>query len=110
MGTDIETVFGALADPTRRSVVALLSEGSLRAGEIAARVGMSGPAMSRHLRVLLSARIVTDQRSTTDARIRVFSLRPESMIAIRAWLDQIQAQWDEQLASFKRHVEEGRRS
>jgi hypothetical protein len=37
----------------------------------------------------------------------MFSLRPQSMAAIQAWLDQIQAQWNEQLASFKRHVEEG---
>ena len=107
MVTEIETIFDALADPTRRKVVALLSEGHLRAGEIAARVGMSGPAMSRHLRVLLAANVVADGRSATDARVRVFSLRPQSMAAIQAWLDQIQAQWNEQLASFKRHVEEG---
>jgi DNA-binding transcriptional ArsR family regulator len=107
MVTDVGPIFDALADPTRRAVIALLSERSQRAGEIAARTGMSGPAMSRHLRVLLSARIVIDTRLPTDARVRVFSLRPESMTAIQAWLDQIQAHWTEQLASFKRHIEEG---
>jgi hypothetical protein len=40
--------------------------------------------------------------------VRVFRLRPESMVAIQAWLDQVRAQWDEQLRSFKRHVEGSR--
>jgi hypothetical protein len=61
--------------------------------------------MSRHLRVLLDAGVIVDERPADDARARRFRLRPESMTAMRAWLDQIQAEWDEQLASFKRHVE-----
>ena len=65
--------------------------------------------MSRHLRVLLQAGVVTDERLAEDARARVFRLRPESLVALRAWLDQLQAQWEEQLASFKRHVERTRR-
>ena len=101
-------VFEALSDPTRRDVVQLLSSGPRRAGEIAGSARISGPAMSRHLRVLLRAGIVADERSPDDARIRVFRLRPESMAGIQAWLDQIQARWNEQLQSFKRHVE-GRR-
>jgi hypothetical protein len=61
--------------------------------------------MSRHLRVLLDAGIVADERPAHDARARVFRLRPDGMTALQAWLDQIQAHWDEQLQSFKRHVE-----
>ena len=60
--------------------------------------------MSRHLRVLLDAGIVRDERPANDARTRVFHLRPESIVAMQAWLDQIQAHWNEQLQSFKRHV------
>jgi DNA-binding transcriptional ArsR family regulator len=108
MVTDVGRLFEALADPTRRQVVQLLSEGPRRAGEIADSAGMSGPAMSRHLRVLLQAGIVADERPSDDARVRVFRLRPESMAGIQAWLDQVQAHWDVQLRSFKRHVE-GRR-
>lgn len=108
MVTDVGRLFEALADPTRRQVVQLLSEGPRRAGEIADSAGMSGPAMSRHLRVLLQAGIVADERRSNDARVRVFRLRPESMAGIQAWLDQVQAHWDVQLRSFKRHVE-GRR-
>jgi len=105
VATDLGRVFEALSDPTRRQVVQLLSTGPRRAGEIAGSAGMSGPAMSRHLRVLLQAGIVTDERSADDARVRVFWLRPESMSGIQAWLDQVQAHWNEQLQSFKRHVE-----
>jgi DNA-binding transcriptional ArsR family regulator len=61
--------------------------------------------MSRHLRVLLAAGIVADERPPQDARARVFRLRPESIVAVQAWLEQLQAHGDEQLASFKRHVE-----
>ena len=105
----VETVFEALADPTRRRVVELLGEGPRRAGELAAAVDASSPAMSRHLRVLLEAGIVSDERVSEDARVRMFRLRPESLVALQAWLDQLKAQWDEQLSSFKRHVEEKQR-
>jgi DNA-binding transcriptional ArsR family regulator len=99
-------VFEALADPTRRRVVEVLRTGARRAGELAEEAGTSRPTMSRHLRVLLAAGIVADERPADDARTRVFRLRPESMTALQAWLDQIQAHWDEQLQAFARHVDE----
>ena len=102
-------VFEALADAARRQVVALLSGGPRRAGELAAAAGMSAPAMSRHLRTLLVAGVVEDERIEADARARVFRLRPQSLVAVQAWLDQIQAGWNSQLASYKRHVERGAR-
>jgi DNA-binding transcriptional ArsR family regulator len=105
MVNDIGPMFEALADPTRRHVVQMLSEGPRRAGEISHSAGISSPRMSRHLRVLLEAGIVIDERSPNDARMRVFRLRPDSIFAVQAWLDQVQAHWTEQLHSFKRHVE-----
>jgi DNA-binding transcriptional ArsR family regulator len=103
---DVAAVFSALADPARRQVVQLLGAAPRRAGELASTVGLSAPAMSRHLKVLLNAGIVADERTAADARLRFFRLRPQSFAALQAWLDQLQAHWDEQLASFKRHVEE----
>ena len=94
-----------LADPTRRRVVQLLGTRPYRAGELAEASGTSAPVMSRHLRILLEAGLVVDERVPTDARLRVFRLRPEPLAAMRAWLDQLQALWDEQLGAFKRHVE-----
>jgi DNA-binding transcriptional ArsR family regulator len=104
----LTSVLQALADPHRLVVVQLLSTGPRRAGELAAASGLSAPAMSKHLRVLLQAKIITDERPPEDARLRIFQLRPEAMVALRAWLDQLQAEWDNQLRSFKRHVERKR--
>ena len=105
MSQDSGELFAVLADPTRRRVVELLGQGPQRAGELSRALGVSAPALSRHLRLLLSAGIVADERVAEDARLRVFHLRPESLAGIQAWLDQVQAHWDEQLGSFKRHVE-----
>jgi DNA-binding transcriptional ArsR family regulator len=102
---EVAPLFVALADPTRRAVVQLLGDGPRRAGELAEAAGMSAPAMSRHLRVLLQHGIVADERLADDARARVFRLCPEAIVPLQAWLDQLQAHWDEQLQSFKRHVE-----
>jgi DNA-binding transcriptional ArsR family regulator len=106
MTSALAPVLTALADPTRRQVVQLLSEGPRRAGELAAEAGTSAPAMSRHLRILLRAGIVADERPADDARTRVFWLRPESITTMRDWLDKLQAASEEQLESFRRHVEE----
>jgi DNA-binding transcriptional ArsR family regulator len=100
----------ALAEPTRLRTVEVLSRAPRRAGELAEELGVSPPVMSKHLRVLLKAGLVADERPGDDARVRVFRLRREPVAAVGAWLDQLQAHWDEQLGAFKAHVErkEGR--
>lgn len=101
----VAELFEALADPTRRRVVEMLGSKPARAGELAAALGTSAPAMSKHLRHLLRAGLVADERDAADARVRVFRLRPQRVTAIQAWLDQLQAHWDAQLRSFQRHLE-----
>ena len=98
-------VFEALADPTRRRVVQLLGTRPHRAGELAHAIGMSPPAMSRHLKILLTSGVVEDERVPEDARVRLFRLQPDSLVAVQAFLDQLQAEWHTQLQSFKQHVE-----
>jgi DNA-binding transcriptional ArsR family regulator len=105
MATDVDALFSALADPTRRHVVELLGHRPMRAGELADAAGLSAPAMSRHLRVLLHAGVVADERSRRDARLRVFHLRPDGLLGVERWLEDLQTQWNEQLESFQRHVE-----
>ena len=83
------SVIEALSDPTRRQIVVLLSGGPKRAGELAAEVGMSAPAISRHLRVLLSAQVITDERLDEDARARVFRLQPQSIKIVQDWLESV---------------------
>jgi DNA-binding transcriptional ArsR family regulator/uncharacterized glyoxalase superfamily protein PhnB len=102
---ELATLLRTLGDPTRLRVVELLSAAPRRAGELANAVGLDAPAMSRHLRALLEAGVVVDERRREDARLRIFRLRGESVGAVQAWLDQIQAHWAEQLGSFKAHVD-----
>jgi DNA-binding transcriptional ArsR family regulator len=104
--SELASVLRALADPARLRVIELLSDAPRRAGELADDLGLAAPAMSKHLRVLLQAGLVVDERRYEDARVRIFRLRGESVAAVQAWLDQIQAHWAEQLASFKAHLEE----
>ena len=110
MANDVGAFFPVLADPTRRRVVELLGDRARRAGELAAATGTSAPVMSRHLRILLEAGVVADERVPDDARVRVFRLRREPVLALQAWLDQLQAHWDEQLGAFQRYVDEKERS
>lgn len=102
-------VFEALADPTRRQVIQLLGQRPRRAGELAAETGTSPSALSRHLKLLLEASIIEDERIAADARVRLFRLRPDSLVAVQAYLDQLHAEWRDQLAAFKRHVEDKQR-
>ncbi len=104
-GSELAALLQALGDPARLRAVEVLSRSPRRAGDLAEAVGVPAPTMSKHLRVLLAAGIVADERGTRDARVRVFRLRRESVVAVRAWLDQVQAHWDEQLRAFKAHVE-----
>jgi DNA-binding transcriptional ArsR family regulator len=108
--TEIDRTLAALADPTRRRVVDLLRKKPLRAGEIAAAFAMSAPAMSRHLRVLRQSGIVEEEELPEDARVRVYRLRPERFAAMRGWLDEVEAYWNDQLAAFKAHAERRKRA
>lgn len=107
MSNNLDTTLAALADPTRRHVVELLRERPRRAGELAAACAMSGPAMSRHLRVLRTSGLVAveEEQSNNDARLRVYWLRPDPFINLQEWIDQVQAFWTDQLDSFKHYAD-----
>ena len=104
--TDIDTTLAALADPTRRRIVELLQAGPRRAGDLAAQFDVTGPAISRHLRVLRRSGLVTERGTEDDARVRIYHLRPEPLVGLRAWVDQVQAFWTEQLDSFRSFLED----
>jgi DNA-binding transcriptional ArsR family regulator len=101
---DLDRTFAALADPTRRGIVDLLSRRPHRAGELAEAFAMSAPAMSRHLRVLRTRGLVEEERAEHDARLRVFRLRRQPFTELSGWLAGIETFWAEQLDSFKKHV------
>jgi len=105
----LDAVLSGLADPARRSLLELLRERPRSAGELAERLRTSAPTTSRHLRTLLDAGLITDDRPSHDARVRVFRLKREPFAALASWAEEMQAEWDKQLRAFKEHVERGRR-
>lgn len=105
----LDRTLAALADPHRRRVVELLGERPRPAGELARALGLSAPAMSRHLKTLRLNGLVTESHPEFDARVRVYALRPGAMAELKAWLEDSERLWSNQLAAFRRHLEdEGR--
>ncbi len=93
MTTDqLSAVFGALADPTRRAILARLTEGDANVAELAAPFAVSQPAISRHLRVLEQAGLITRTRRAT-ARLSHLEARP--LQEVTQWLSRYRDYWDE---------------
>jgi DNA-binding transcriptional ArsR family regulator len=101
----VDRTLTALADPTRRAVVDLLSAQPRRAGELADMLDISRPALSRHLRILRDGGLVDTGEVRDDARIRLYRLQPAAMASLRDWLAEVENFWGEQLASFKAFAE-----
>ena len=102
---NLDRTLAALADPKRRRVVELLRDGPRRAGELAEKVDVPRPAMSRHLRVLRNVGLVSEAHPEFDARVRVYSLNAQPLAELKAWLDETERLWTEQLAALKAHLE-----
>ena len=100
----VDSTLMALAEPTRRGIVDLLSRRPHRAGELAEVFGMSPPAISRHLRVLRTRGIIEEARAEQDARLRVFRLRREPFNELAKWITGVEQFWQQQLDSFEQHV------
>ncbi|MEA2536956.1 MAG: hypothetical protein QOF11_1190 [Chloroflexota bacterium] len=93
MQTDqLSVVFGALADPIRRAILMHLTEGDLTVGELSASFPVSQPAISRHLKVLEGAGLISRSRRATA---RLSHLEGERLRDAIAWLARYQEFWDE---------------
>jgi DNA-binding transcriptional ArsR family regulator len=97
-----DTIFSALADPTRRAVLDLLRHGSQPAGRIAQAFPVSRPAISKHLRLLRRAHLVQEHR---EGRHRFYQLNPGPLKAVDSWLDRYRMFWQMSLTSLKAFVE-----
>jgi len=104
--SSIDRTFAALADPYRRRTIDLLRERPRRAGELAQALGLLAPAMSRHLRILRQSGVVEETHPEFDARVRIYALRAGPIEELKAWLEETEKGWAEQLAAFKEKVEE----
>ena len=101
----LDATFAALADPTRRAILARLADGEASVNELAAPFAMSQPAISKHLKVLERAHLVSRGR---DAQRRPRRLEAVPLARASAWLDRYRAYWetsyarlDEVLAELK---------
>jgi DNA-binding transcriptional ArsR family regulator len=95
-------VFGAISHPARRRMLDLLADGDHPVNAIAANFEMSRPAVSQHLRVLLDAGLVTEQRHGRERRYR---LVPAQLAPVRDWLSHYERFWDRHFARLERHLE-----
>lgn len=87
---DLDAIFSALADPTRRAILTRLSKGNASVAEIAAPFRMSQPAVSRHLKVLERAGLV---KRGVDRQRRPAALRADNMAAAVDWLNEFREFW-----------------
>lgn len=100
--SDLDLLFGALADSTRRAILARLARGEATVGELAKPFDVSRPAISKHLRVLERAGLV---RRTPDGRMSRCELEAAPMREAAEWVERYRAFWESQLESLKRYVE-----
>jgi DNA-binding transcriptional ArsR family regulator len=99
-------VFAALGDPVRREILELVSRSPLNAGEIARRFPFSRPAISRHLRVLREAGLVTVELS---GRERTYQVNAAALAEVDAWLAQFRDTWPSRLDALETEVHRTRR-
>jgi len=91
-----------VADPTRRAILDRLRNSPAAVQAIADRFDVSRPAISKHLRVLLEARLVTEQRA---GRNNIYKLNPQPLQELDRWLQQYREMWMVNLKNLKAHVE-----
>ena len=97
----ISPVFDILAEPNRRRLLDLLLEQERTVGELVDALDMSQPAVSKHLRVLREAGLV---EARVDAQRRIYSLRPEPLADVDAWIAPYRKFWRGRLAALERHL------
>jgi DNA-binding transcriptional ArsR family regulator len=98
-------VFHAIADPTRRAILDRLRAGPAPVNALASDFKQTRPAVSKHLRVLRLARLVTEERV---GRERLYQLRPIPLQQVAGWLDGYRSFWLVSLDRLKRRIEEGK--
>jgi DNA-binding transcriptional ArsR family regulator len=104
---DVDQVFAALADPTRRQLLELLGgQAAASATALAGQLPVSRQAVVKHLAVLQQSDLVTRRR---DGREVVFTVRPERLAATASWMTSVAASWQERLQLLKQAAEAGGR-
>jgi DNA-binding transcriptional ArsR family regulator len=89
-GLTLDSVFHALADPTRRAVIQRLGRGEATVSELAQPFDMALPSFVKHISVLERSRLITSQKR---GRVRTCRLERENLVATERWFDELRAQW-----------------
>jgi DNA-binding transcriptional ArsR family regulator len=97
----VDLTFSALADPIRRAILVQLARGDATVGELAAPFEISLPAVSRHLKVLEQAALISNERHGKHRRCR---LKPEALAAAASWLDFHHRFWSGSLERLDSHL------
>jgi DNA-binding transcriptional ArsR family regulator len=97
----LDHTFGALADPTRRAILVRLAQGEATVGELAKPSDISLPAISRHLKVLEEASLISNEREGKHRRCR---LKPEALAAATDWLEFHRRFWIESFERLDAHL------
>jgi DNA-binding transcriptional ArsR family regulator len=99
----LDHTFAALADPTRRAILARLALGEATVGELAEPFAVSLPAISKHLRVLEAAELITREKR---AQQRVCRLQPEALKTASDWIEQNRRIWEERFDRLDAYLRE----
>jgi DNA-binding transcriptional ArsR family regulator len=102
----IGSVFTALADPTRRAILVRLAQGEATVGVLSRPFEISAPAISRHLKVLEQAELITNERRGKE---RVCRLRPDTLAKAKDWLDFSRRFWGASLERLDQHLKKFRK-
>jgi DNA-binding transcriptional ArsR family regulator len=97
------TTYAALAEPSRRQILDLLRGGERSVSDLVARLTLSQPGVSKHLKVLRTAGLVEVR---PEGRQRWYRLRAQPLAEVDAWLEPYRAHWSGRLDALERHLEE----
>lgn len=98
---DLSTVFSALADPTRRAILARLADGEAPVKDLAEPFALSGPAVTKHLKVLERAGLISRSRAGQQRPCR---LEPRGLAPAADWLEHYRAMWEDALDRLGEHL------
>ena len=99
----LDAIFSALSDPTRREILMILSRGPSSVNDLAGPFDISLPAISRHLKVLERAGLITRSR---EAQMRPCSIAPEGLKVAAAWLEEYLDLWDARLDRLESYLDQ----
>jgi DNA-binding transcriptional ArsR family regulator len=102
----LDQTFAALADPTRRAILARLAKGEATVGELAKPFDISPPAISRHLKVLEEASLISNERQGKHRRCR---LKPKALAGAAEWLDFYRRFWSGSFDRLDAHLKQSRK-